>query len=398
MLYLGKNMSKYIQLGNKHPMKKFVKTYPHHSILFGVGSTLLAIIAVTGGLIWHSSSSLYAEQASQNSSAYVSNVSNALAGNGNGSTADKPQAQAPGQAAGTPAPAQTKSVAPAPASVQSAPAVSASASSLKGMNLFVDPSRASLPSPLNSASVATWLGGWSGDIQGAANAAVSSAANSGSIATLVAYNIPGRDCGSYSAGGASGSDAYKAWIRGFAAGIGNRQAIVIVEPDALAQVTCLDANGQSARYALLQDAVSVLASTTRATVYLDAGHSGWISASEMANRLQKAGVSSATGFSLNVSNFETTANNTSYGNTVSSKIGGKHFVIDTGRNGNGPGSTWCNPSGRALGESPTTNTSGNVDAYLWIKVPGESDGTCNGGPSAGAYWSDYAQSLIGNRH
>lgn len=66
-----------------------------------------------------------------------------------------------------------------------------------------------------------------------------------------------------------------------------------------------------------------------------------------------------------------------------------HFVIDTSRNGRGPWSTttpypdkqdWCNPPGRGLGVAPTADT-GNplVDAYLWIKVPGESDGSCNRG-------------------
>jgi len=34
-----------------------------------------------------------------------------------------------------------------------------------------------------------------------------------------------------------------------------------------------------------------------------------------------------------------------------------------------------------------------VDAYLWIKTPGESDGTCNGGPKAGQWWADYALGL-----
>jgi len=93
-----------------------------------------------------------------------------------------------------------------------------------------------------------------------------------------------------------------------------------------------------------------------------------------------------------------------FGNTVSSKTGGKHYVIDTSRNGNGPYDSsgqdaWCNPPERALGQQPTTNT-GNplVDAYLWVKVPGESDGTCRGGPNAGTWWSDYAKGLAERAH
>src|SRR5690606_7477556 len=64
------------------------------------------------------------------------------------------------------------------------------------------------------------------------------------------------------------------------------------------------------------------------------------------------------------------------------------FVIDTGRNGQGPWTppadapegdpqTWCNAPGAGLGLRPTLQTRKElVDAYLWIKVPGESDGAC----------------------
>jgi cellulase/cellobiase CelA1 len=32
-------------------------------------------------------------------------------------------------------------------------------------------------------------------------------------------------------------------------------------------------------------------------------------------------------------------------------------------------------------------------AFLWIKTPGESDGSCGGGPQAGKWWADYALEL-----
>ena len=34
-----------------------------------------------------------------------------------------------------------------------------------------------------------------------------------------------------------------------------------------------------------------------------------------------------------------------------------------------------------------------ADALLWVKAPGESDGSCNGGPSAGTWWTEYALGL-----
>src|SRR5215217_3614064 len=62
---------------------------------------------------------------------------------------------------------------------------------------------------------------------------VQRAADKGTVPVLVAYNIPFRDCAQFSAGGATSVAKYKAWIDGFAAGIGNSKAIVILEPDGL---------------------------------------------------------------------------------------------------------------------------------------------------------------------
>jgi endoglucanase len=245
---------------------------------------------------------------------------------------------------------------------------------------------------------ADWFGGWSGDVRAAVDARVSAAATAGAMPVLVAYNIPQRDCGGASAGGVDSADAYRSWIRAFAAGIGTRRATVVVEPDALA-LDCLDAAGREARDALLRDAVAVLAARPGVSVYLDAGHARWLSADEAAARLVRAGVEDAQGFSLNVSNFVATAESVTYGRAVAAAAGGKHFVIDTSRNGLGPAgdAAWCNPPGRALGPLPSTGTVWSSDrrhdANLWIKRPGESDGPCNGGPAAGAWWPESALGL-----
>jgi endoglucanase len=86
------------------------------------------------------------------------------------------------------------------------------------------------------------------------------------------------------------------------------------------------------------------------------------------------------------------------------------FVIDTGRNGRGPldvtpyaappydqpeavvsalkGGRWCNSPSAGAGARPTARTGVPlVDAYLWIKKPGESDGSCDiaGGARAWDY-------------
>jgi endoglucanase len=219
----------------------------------------------------------------------------------------------------------------------------------------------------------------------------------GALPVLVAYAIPQRDCGGgQSAGGVADESAYRAWVAAFAAGIGSGPAAVILEPDALAQIDCLAPAAATARYAMLGYAVDQLAAVG-AEVYLDAGNASWHSAADTAARLRQAGVARARGFALNVSNFDETADETAYGDAVVAALGGTaHYVVDTSRNGRGPAAdnAWCNPPGRGLGVAPTDRTgSPRADAYLWIKVPGESDGACNGGPAAGGWWLDYAMGL-----
>ena len=245
-------------------------------------------------------------------------------------------------------------------------------------------------------ATARWMGNWNTNVQADVDAAVTSITGAGALPLFVAYNIPQRDCGGLSGSSTTTADGYRSWITAFANGIGVRKAAVILEPDALAMMDCLTPTDQQLRLDLLKYAVQTFAAKGSITVYIDAGHPGWRSASTMATRLNNAGVAMAHGFSLNVSNFLFTSDNVSYGSQISALVGGKHFVVDTGRNGLGPTADyqWCNPSGRALGTRPTTST-GNalVDAFLWIKTPGESDGACNGAPAAGTWMPEYALGL-----
>jgi endoglucanase len=223
----------------------------------------------------------------------------------------------------------------------------------------------------------------------------------GTMPVLALYGIPHRDCGSFAAGGFGSADAYRGWIDGVAGAIGGGPAAIILEPDALAMADCLSADQRQERFDLIRYAVDTLTRNPATAVYIDAGHSRWVAADEMANRLNQVGVDHARGFSVNTANFFTTDEETGYGDAISGQTGGAHYVIDTSRNGAGPaeGSMyWCNPSGRALGTPPTTaTTDGNVDAYLWVKRPGESDGSCGSGePGAGRFVDQYAIDLARN--
>lgn len=254
------------------------------------------------------------------------------------------------------------------------------------------PSRAQQIKKIADQPTAKWFGGWSGDIRSAVNSYLQGVPSE-QTAVLVAYNIPWRDCSGYSIGGESSMSSYKRWIGDFAQGVQGKSTMVILEPDAIALTNCLDSQQLRERQEMLQYATQVLKSAG-AKVYLDAGHSQWMSASEVANRLQQAGVSQADGFSLNVSNYNTLDQETSFGRAVSQLVGNKQFVVDTSRNGSGSNGEWCNPSGRSLGHTPTLNTGNSgAAAYLWIKYPGESDGNCNGGPNAGHWWAEYAVGL-----
>ncbi len=247
---------------------------------------------------------------------------------------------------------------------------------------------------------ATWLTGANPGVE--VRRLTSAAFAVGRVPVLVAYHIPDRDCGAFSAGGADDSRDYRAYIDSFAEGLGERPAWIILEPDAVPHALggCSDTNLKE-RLGLLSYAVDRLKSHPGVRVYLDAGHPDWITDLPwLARTLIQAGVSRADGFSLNVSNFHTTPAVLTYGRRLAEALGGgAHFVIDTSRNGNGPYAgpdAWCNPPGRALGVTPTAETGeAGVDAYLWIKRPGESDGACRGGPGAGVWWGEYALGLAG---
>ena len=247
---------------------------------------------------------------------------------------------------------------------------------------------------LSKTPAAIWIGNWvsASEAQSQVRDYTTRAKQAGQTGQLVIYAIPGRDCGQHSAGGVSTSE-YARWIDTVAAGIvGN--PIIILEPDALPQLG--DCSGQGDRVGYLQYAARVL-TQAGGRVYLDIGHSGWLSAQEAANRLNQVGFQYAVGFSLNTSNYQTTADSRAYGERISALVGGRTFVIDTSRNGNGSNGEWCNPRGRALGDKPTlVNDGTHLDALLWVKLPGESDGACNGGPAAGQWWQEIALELARN--
>lgn len=333
---------------------------------------------------------------------------------------------------------------------------------------------------INSQPQAVWLGAW-GNAGATATTTVYNAISRGEIPTFVLYNIPFRDCGQASSGGATKYSDYQLWVSRIADGINgaivgaqlagvdhpNVPIVVLLETDSIALIPigtdpndkrgsdkCFerDADGNfvldensnpkplfdpAERFRNLSQAITTLASAaclsgeatcdswqSRVKVYLDGGHSAWgIDCncnwpSDMASRLVAAGIEKAAGFFTNVSNLRPLGDpdDTEYsngelpfgkalraallrrisihthGNGWGVGVPPKNQLIDVSRNGvivdsstpqpNG-WPAWCDNQTARLGQAPTANPQGLlgvdfVDALLWVKNPGETDG-CWGG-------------------
>ncbi|MFJ9633675.1 glycoside hydrolase family 6 protein [Streptomyces sp. NPDC101175] len=264
-----------------------------------------------------------------------------------------------------------------------------------------DPRTEVIASRIADRPAAVWFADFTpSTITSRVRAVTSGAAAQDRVPVVVPYAIPDRDCGGASEGGADDFAAYDAWIDAFAAGLGSGEVVVILEPDSIAQADCLSEAQRADRFRALARAGRVLkAADPKARVYYDAGHSDWNPAGQQAALLRQAGAASAEssdGVFSNVSNFHATSAEIAYDRQVLDALGGPAglgAVIDTSRNGNGAPADgqWCDPAGRRIGRAPTLDTGeARIDGYLWVKLPGESDG-CRG--AAGTFTASYAYDL-----
>ena len=247
---------------------------------------------------------------------------------------------------------------------------------------------------------AIWLGEWltAEKMPTVLGKYMEEAASDGTTLVFVVYAIPNRDCGGLSAGGHEAED-YAGWVQALADQLRGTGAVMIIEPDSLAMLKAEKcAAERESRPPLLKAAVDAF-TEAGLTSYLDAGNNNWVPEKQMSELLTEAGVANARGFFTNVSNFYRVDEEREYAEALSAMLGNKRFVIDVSRNGNGWKGDWCNPTGAALGQPPvvTTSETTNLDALLWIKHPGVSDGACNGGPKAGLWWEAQALDLVDNR-
>jgi endoglucanase len=252
---------------------------------------------------------------------------------------------------------------------------------------------------ISQTPTAIWLGEWHSteELPSVLGTYVAEAEEAGTTLVFVVYAIPNRDCGGLSAGGLD-EEHYLEWVQAIADELEGTGSVMIVEPDSLAMLESAKCAGEvERRLPLISSAVDILGGAGL-VVYLDAGNNNWVPETTMARLLTEAGVERARGFFTNVSNFYRVDEEREYANSLSILLDGAHFVIDVSRNGNGWQGDWCNPWGAALGQEPHAASGDTpLDALLWVKHPGESDGACNGGPVAGDWWEAYALDLVANR-
>lgn len=280
------------------------------------------------------------------------------------------------------------------------------------------------------------------------------------VTVFAVYDLPERDCSATASNGEltaakGGEKKYqKDFIDRIAAAFKahpQQHIVVIVEPDSLPN---LATNLDKPKCAAAQDvykhsiayAIKTLA-TPNVTIYLDAAHAGWLGWSGNREKIAKlfsevlaeaGGPDKIRGFATNVSNYDALKDgdltklepsDPAKGeldyvqlldqSLTEAGIVGKAFIIDTSRNGKSgiktKSGSWCNIKGAGLGERPTANPAPLVDAYYWIKPPGDSDGggdpkkpgfdaQCGpdapdatpGAPRAGAWFGAYFVDLAKN--
>eukprot|EP00054_Salpingoeca_dolichothecata_P036528 m.7764 g.7764 ORF g.7764 m.7764 type:complete len:499 (-) comp6799_c0_seq1:77-1573(-) len=219
--------------------------------------------------------------------------------------------------------------------------------------------------------------------------------------------------------------------------------VLVIEPDSLPNLATNQGDphcGNSATMAAYQQGIpyaikTLAAACPSAIMYLDAAHGGWLgwedNLSRFASYVSQLQIAQyLRGYSTNVANYQplgiqcqevgwclngqhqsdpccadpcklegqyNPANNElNYVTELASELGkivpdhDPHFIVDTGRNGvtdmRQDCANWCNIRGSGIGTLPTTNTSlpSLIDAFMWLKTPGESDGCTQTLPNGGS--------------
>jgi cellulose 1,4-beta-cellobiosidase len=241
------------------------------------------------------------------------------------------------------------------------------------------------------------------------------------VTTIVVYDLPGRDCNANASNGELAAttsdfnrykkeyiDAIGAVLRKFS----DLRIAAVIEPDSLPNiVTNLGQKRCTNEVAgFYKEGIAYAIRTLsmpHVSLYLDAAHSGWLGWPENRKKMalvvkdvltMAGGLDKLRGFATNVANYTPLSfsgnptwydpSNPARGELEYVRLLGQdmnnagimntNFIIDTSRNGvvesRRTWGSWCNVEGAGIGERPTVNPASGVDAYIWVKPPGESDG------------------------
>jgi endoglucanase len=181
--------------------------------------------------------------------------------------------------------------------------------------------------------------------------------------------------------------------------------VYLLEIDALGSSACIAHSSALPVYeADLRFEINKIAALPHTVVYMEGGYSDSNSPAYTARILNAIGIRKIRGFYTNDTHLQWTINEIRWGQKVSAMTHGAHFLVNTTENGRGPllnphpttqgVEDLCNPPGRGLGPRPTTSTGfAHVDGFVWQHTPGNSSGSCHGGPSAGTFWAQRALGL-----
>ncbi|UPX18524.1 Cellulose 1,4-beta-cellobiosidase (non-reducing end) [Ascochyta rabiei] len=279
------------------------------------------------------------------------------------------------------------------------------------------------------------------------------------MATFVVYNLPDRDCAALASNGEllidqDGATKYKVeYIDKIAAIIQKYPDVKVnlaIEPDSLANMVTNMGVQKCSRAAPYYKDLTAYAlrklNFANVDMYLDGGHAGWLGwdanigpAAKLFAEVYKAAGSprAVRGIVTNVSNYNAfrigtcpaiTSPNANcdeerfikaFAPLLQAQGFPARFIVDVGRSGKQPTGQqawgdWCNVQGAGFGPRPTTNTGNSlVDAFVWVKPGGESDGTSDTSavrydaacgrasafkpaPEAGQWFNTYFEMLLKN--
>jgi hypothetical protein len=195
---------------------------------------------------------------------------------------------------------------------------------------------------------------------------------------------------------------FDARIDALADAVGNRPAVFLLELDAVGSSSCVTKMGAMPEWeAALRYEMHALQSLPHTVVYVEGGYSDSNSVAYTAKILNAIGINTIRGFFTNDTHEAWTSNEAKWATAIAKRTHGAHFVVDTADNGQGPllnkhrvqngNEDLCNPPGRGLGPTFTTDTGYQfADAWLWTHPPGNSSG-CGGGPPGGVFWPARAE-------